>query len=56
MYKNVPLIERLETSDKKDYSQIVIAIDVSGSTAGEPVKNSSQKFTRYVGRFQKETN
>ena len=38
MYKNVPLIERLETSDKKDYSQIVIAIDVSGSTAGEPVK------------------
>lgn len=38
LYKNVPLIERLETSDKKDYSQIVVAIDVSGSTEGEPVK------------------
>lgn len=38
LYKNVPLIENLETSDAKDYSQIVVAIDVSGSTAGEPVK------------------
>ena len=38
LYKNVPLIERLETSDAKDYSQIVVAIDVSGSTAGEPVE------------------
>ena len=38
LYKNVPLIERLETSDAKDYSQVVVAIDVSGSTAGEPVE------------------
>lgn len=44
LYKNVPLIERLETSDAKDYSQIVVAIDVSGSTAGEPV----EKFLKEV--------
>ena len=38
LYKNVPLIENIETSDAKDYSQVVVAIDVSGSTEGEPVK------------------
>lgn len=38
LYKNVPLIENTETSDAKDYSQVVVAIDVSGSTEGEPVK------------------
>ena len=37
-YGNVPLIEALETSDSRDYSEIAIAIDTSGSTDGEPVK------------------
>ena len=34
----MPLIEALETSDSRDYSEIAIAIDTSGSTDGEPVK------------------
>ncbi len=38
LYGNVPLIENLESSEDKDYSQIVVAIDVSGSVKGEPVK------------------
>ena len=38
LYKNTPLIENLEYSDRRDLSEIVIAIDTSGSTDGEPVK------------------
>ncbi len=37
-YGNVPLVENLEYSDKRDYSDIVIAVDTSGSTDGEPIK------------------
>ena len=37
-YGNMPLIENLEYSDKRDYSDIAIAIDTSGSTDGEPIK------------------
>ena len=37
-YGNVPLIENLEYSDRRDYSDIVIAVDTSGSTDGEPIK------------------
>lgn len=37
-YGNVPLIENLEYSDKRDYSDIAIAVDTSGSTDGEPIK------------------
>ncbi|MBR2336919.1 MAG: hypothetical protein IKA61_03120 [Clostridia bacterium] len=38
LYKNVPLVEHLEYSDRRDYSDVAIAIDTSGSTDGEPVK------------------
>lgn len=38
LYKNVPLIENLEYSDARNYAEIVIAIDTSGSTDGEPIK------------------
>lgn len=37
-YGNMPLIEGLETSDDRDYSEIAIAVDTSGSTDGEPIK------------------
>ena len=38
LYKNTPLIENLEYSDTRDFSEIAIAIDTSGSTDGEPIK------------------
>ena len=38
LYKNTPLIENLEYSDERDFSEIAIALDTSGSTDGEPVK------------------
>ncbi|MBQ7373917.1 MAG: hypothetical protein IJW64_05085 [Clostridia bacterium] len=37
-YGNMPLIEGLETSDARDWSEIAIAVDTSGSTDGEPIK------------------
>ena len=37
-YGNVPLIESLEYSNSRDYSDVVIAVDTSGSTDGEPIK------------------
>ncbi len=37
-YGNMPLIEGLETSDDRDYSEIAFAVDTSGSTDGEPIK------------------
>lgn len=37
-YGNMPLVEGLETSDSRDFSEIAIAIDTSGSTDGEPIK------------------
>ncbi|MBO6263406.1 MAG: hypothetical protein J6N93_03935 [Clostridia bacterium] len=36
-YGNMPLIENLEYRDDKNFSDVVIAIDTSGSTEGEPV-------------------
>lgn len=36
-YGNVPLVENLEYSDRRDYSDLVIAVDTSGSTDGEPI-------------------
>ena len=38
LYGNVPLIENLEYREDKNLSDVVIAIDTSGSTRGEPVK------------------
>ena len=37
-YGNVPFIESLETSDDRNYSEIALAVDTSGSTDGEPIK------------------
>ena len=37
-YKNMPLIENLVYSERRDFSDIAIAVDTSGSTDGEPIK------------------
>ena len=34
----MPFIEGLETSDDRNYSEIAVAVDTSGSTDGEPIK------------------
>jgi len=38
LFKNMPLIEYLEYKEEKVIDKLVIAIDTSGSTMGEPVK------------------
>lgn len=43
LYKNLPLIEPLEYKDVKRIREFVIAIDTSGSVAGEQVQSFLQK-------------
>jgi predicted metal-dependent peptidase len=43
LYKNTPLIEPLEYKEQKRIKEFVIAIDTSGSTAGELVQRFVQK-------------
>ena len=37
-YGNMPLIENLEYSERRNVSDLAVAIDTSGSTDGEPIK------------------
>ncbi len=43
LYKNLPLIEPLETREVQRVRDFVLAIDTSGSTRGEPVKRFIEK-------------
>ena len=49
-YGNMPLIENLEYKDDKDFSDVVIAIDTSGSTQGEPVKRFAEEMYSLVSQ------
>ena len=54
-YGNVPLVENLEYSDKRDYSDIVIAVDTSGSTDGEPIKRLLQEVYSLLKSMETES-
>ncbi len=49
-YGNMPLVENLEYRETKDFSDVVIAIDTSGSTKGEPVKRFAREVCTLVNQ------
>ena len=54
-YGNVPLIENLEYSDRRDYSDVAIAVDTSGSTDGEPIKKLLKEVFALVKSMETES-
>ena len=54
-YGNVPLIENLEYSDRRDYSDVAIAVDTSGSTDGEPIKRLLQEVFSMIKSMETES-
>ena len=55
LYKNVPLIENLEYRQDAELSDVVIAIDTSGSTRGEPVMKFLSDTLSIIRQAEKET-
>ena len=54
-YGNVPLVENLEYSDRRDYQDLVIAVDTSGSTDGEPIKKLLKEVFALVKSMETES-
>ncbi|MBR2385403.1 MAG: hypothetical protein IKA99_07350 [Clostridia bacterium] len=54
-YGNVPLIENLEYSDRREFSDIAVAVDTSGSTDGEPIKKLLQEVFSLVKSMETES-
>ncbi|HBF86891.1 MAG TPA: hypothetical protein DDW54_04340 [Clostridiales bacterium] len=55
LYKNVPLIENLEYRQDHELSDVIIAIDTSGSTKGEPVMKFLSEILGIIRQAESET-